>query len=378
MLIASAQPEAPRSAQAHGVFYRQTMLVNLPGGAIRLASSPDGQGALCTDDQATLSFTAGGQVVRRWSHRFSADNRRTIACLPPQRLDPPLATGAYEITIELEDLDPDTYGSTAYYLIVATTAPTPQAASEAPEITRAVSPTRLPDRAQTSPPATTQPLATPTQPRPSTVQDISSFSEGTVAPASGVSAPPSTAPRWSLLGPALAAGALTFVLLALALMRARRRTDAELAQMLSGVLYLFDRETREARTVIFSENARAIEVRRQPLAVVALPSQEQRGIAIAQLLSTPEGPALRDLAGADDTLLTLQHDSAHVIAGVVELRYRAQDAFRAPLDGARRHDDDEAAQFDLAVPARFAEAHWAGTWQYKQHTRRRRWTQSGV
>ena len=65
LLLAPAQPAASRASVARGVFYRQSVQAPLPAGPLWLAASPDGQGALCTDDQATLIFaTAGGQAGR--------------------------------------------------------------------------------------------------------------------------------------------------------------------------------------------------------------------------------------------------------------------------------------------------------------------------
>jgi hypothetical protein len=335
VLIVPALSPAPSSPQARGVFYRQTARVKLPGGTIELASSVDGQGALCTDDQATLIFAADGQEVGRWSHRFSTDDRRAIVCIPPQRQFQALAEGTYEITVELEDLYPDTYSSTAYYLIIgADDSDPPDAAETATPSPQPVIPSAAAGPAQIVAPTRGHPFPTATPAGVGIGRDPSPAIPSTPVPAaSDTQRVEGGVPRWSPLGLALIA--ITLLLGVLALARIRRRRSTDHAPALDGVLYLFDRDTREAHTAMLPGDTRRIEVRWRPLKVVVPPAQEQHGVVVARVWSTAAGPMFHDLTDADGVPARLERDVPHTIADAIELRYRARHTFLGPQDTTR-------------------------------------------
>src|SRR4051794_3765054 len=58
VLLVAARADAPPDARPRGVFAQQTQVVTLAATHVQLASTPDGAGALCTDDQATLTLTS--------------------------------------------------------------------------------------------------------------------------------------------------------------------------------------------------------------------------------------------------------------------------------------------------------------------------------
>jgi hypothetical protein len=324
VLVVPAIADAPRAAQARGIFYRQTLAVTLPVSSVWLAASPDGQAALCTDDRATLTFARADQPVERWSHHFSRD-RRALSCIPPQMVVVP-APGSYQITVELEDLYPDTYGTRPYYLVFAEHATAMTHIPNATAVAGLVSATAsafvaTPQRSSAAAGLGTvlrssdSPTPTPHAPAP---QLGAAADETHAAP----HAPDRDRRMLVLLGSAL----LVALLLALAVMRRRARQRANALAQPIGIVDLFDQATREAHTALLLSAPQGAEVRRGPLRLVPLPADNSDRTGIARIVPTPRGVLLREITAAstsDGQLLI--HDVAYQLAGgAVTLCYRDQ------------------------------------------------------
>jgi hypothetical protein len=328
-LVVPAIADAPRAAQARGIFYRWTLTVTLPVSSVWLAASPDGQTPLCTDDQATLTFTLNDQPVQRWSHRFSTD-RRAIRCIPPQLLAFP-APGTYQVTVELDDLYPDTYGTRPYYLVFAQ--PTTASAHQpnATAATDVVSPTAsaftaTPERSSAAV-GSGPPPRSPESPTPAPQASAAALPAPQLGAAAGETPAARRAPDQDrrmlvLLGSAI----LLALLLTLAALRRRARQRANAMAVPIGIVDLFDQATREARTALLLNAPQGAEVRRRPLRLVPLPAADQERSGIARIVPTPRGVLLQEITAAsanDGQLLT--HDVAYPLAGgAVTLRYRDQ------------------------------------------------------
>jgi hypothetical protein len=320
--------EAAPSTAARGVFYQQTLAATLPGSSVLLASSPDGQGWLCTDDQATLTFATGGHEALTWSHRFAGADRRAITCLPPQRLDLPMA--AYQITVTLEDLYPNTSSSRPYYLVFAAgAAPAGATALPAPPpATRAV--------AQRSPPTTIEVA-------PATSAHV--VAVATLGPAATVATTPDSPGTQPATPPTLDLRLVAWLigvalLLGLAVLIVRRRNRRRTAEQppITGILYLFDQETREARTEIVRGGAQ-LDVRRRPLRVATVAAAEASQ-GIAQIRPSSDGLLLYESAA--DAAVPLVHDRLYALAGgVVTLRYREPGGGRRSTANGRRPTIDD-------------------------------------
>ncbi|NJN66287.1 MAG: hypothetical protein HC884_06030 [Chloroflexaceae bacterium] len=142
VLMAPAIDEAPEETAARGVFYMRVMTMTIPltTTKIWLASSPDGQGAVCTDDQATLTFAMlrddQHRQVHHWSHDFVSADGQQIECLPPQEMMIQVGPGQYRVEMVLEDVRPTTYHSYPYYLGLVLGEPPPMQATHPPELSR--------------------------------------------------------------------------------------------------------------------------------------------------------------------------------------------------------------------------------------------------
>lgn len=302
--LAPAMPEAPRQNRAHGVFFARTQLVALPGGVLHLASTPDGRGDLCTDDQATIVVARGAHELWRWSHRFVSADRLAIECIGTQTIMLPPAAASYSATIVLEDVYPDTYGTRAYYLVPDPPAPTAEAAAT-PSPAPLVAPTQPAPIQPTAPPLAT--LATPVPdtplgPRPA---------------------------RWPAIG--LAAGFLAGLI---GLIWLLRRAPAVSRQRARAIIELFDQETREARTIAVTEETTLI-ARRPLRAAPATALAAEATIASIQLSAV--GALLRvSTALPNQAPIVLQPDQRYPLAGgVVLLRYRGDGAPPAAIDRPR-------------------------------------------
>jgi hypothetical protein len=106
----------------------------------------------------------------------------------------------------------------------------------------------------------------------------------------------------------------------------RRRWRSRRLGPPSAVLYLFDEETREARTIMVQQDA-ALAIRRRPLSAVPITPLAPADGAIAQIVPTAQGPALVRSATPDAAPVLLRSDQPYVLDGAaVSLRYRGQNA----------------------------------------------------
>lgn len=331
VLLAPALPEAPPAVTARGAFYQRTISLTLPGASVRLAASPDGQGALCTDDQATIQFVTGGMQPQVWSHRFAGADRRAITCIPPQQMALSAGPGAYRVSVLLEDLFPDTYSTRPYYLVFDAVAPAPTSQATPAAAPATPAPTAA---AMLFAVAPTFAAAVPTLRPAPTAGDVATPPQGSTQYAPTPAAPFST---WLLPALALAAA----LCCGLAIVVWRRRAPATPA--IAGIVDLFDQGTREARTEFLPAGAGVFEITCTPLRLTAPGAREQAGVAVARLLVTAEGVALEDLTPSSGTAdaIPLQNDTPYRIAGgAVTLRYRSllapAQTTGAPMKGPQR------------------------------------------
>lgn len=319
--LAPAVGEAPPEGRARGVFYSATLSITVGAAEALLASSPDGLGELCTDDEATLVFRREGAPEQVWSRLFADRAAGAVRCAPPQHLLLAAGAGAYQVEVILADRFPFTHSSRPYFLIVA---------APATGIKGAATPPAPP--AATTPPA---PVAAPTSTRPS----------ATATPGAGVAAltsavpaaqpaptPPLTGgPEAPLVGGGLPTPALLAALGAAALamglvaLLARRRPPPR-AHPLAGIVDLADRETGEARTELLGRFPGGAALVRGPLRLVT-PGGPAEGRAVASIVPGEGGPLLR-VGPAEPT--PLREGEALLIDRAVELRYRGARATNRP------------------------------------------------
>jgi hypothetical protein len=325
--LVPALPDAPATMQARGEFYRHTLAVQVTANPLRLASSPDGQGALCTDDRATLTLVTADTATPLWSHTFAGADRQSIVCIPPQAVQVPTTPGIYELQMVLEDLFPPVYGTRPYYLVGAValvSTPTPTTTG-VPTATPRPQPTD--DTAQGALP-TGGPTAGPTPaPQPTvTAHPVAPPPDEPV----GSRPLPGTDLTWSPtiglgLGGIVLLGGLGLVLLV------RRRAPRPASPTLLGMLTLFDQETYETQTLLLTGETPVVTIRRHPLALVTTPTRDPVAGTIAQIRATAQGPVVQErLADAWTAAVALSHDvTCTLAAGRVTLRYRD------PLGGNR-------------------------------------------
>jgi len=318
VLLTAARADAPSNARPRGVFEQRTLTITLESAQVRLASTPDGAGALCTDDRAMLTLISAAGTTHRWTYQFASPDRRMIVCLPSQALTLPDGAGVYTATLTLEDLYPDTYGTRAYYLVidaVGAPATTPDFQPEA----RQEAPAPIPTRAapQPTPPIATLGAATPAV---TAVLPAAPVAVRRAEP-SGIGALISDTRVLMGIGAAIALAIL--VLLGRQWLRRRSRS----APQLCGVLYLFEPATREARTIALSGGATGVAICRQPLRAVPISATGDASAAIAQIQATAGGPVLREGNPPTAQSIPLERDQPYALAGgLVTLRYRDQDA----------------------------------------------------
>jgi len=321
--LVPALPESPPTTRTRGPFYRHTLTIQVTANPLRLASSPDGQGALCTDDRATLTLVTADTATPLWSHTFAGADRQSIVCIPPQAVQVPTTPGIYELQMVLEDLFPPVYGTRPYYLVGAVAlVPTPSATTTGvPTATPRPQPTgdpaqgALPTAEPTlapQPTVTAHPVAPPPDEpvgsRPLPGLDL------TLSPTIGLG-----------LGGVVLLGGLGLVLLV------RRRTPRPASPALLGMLTLFDQETYETQTLLLTGETPVVTIRRHPLALVAAPTPDPAAGTIAQIRATAQGPVVQErLADVWAAAVALSHDATCTLAaGRVTLRYRD------PLGGNR-------------------------------------------
>ena len=308
ILLSPAVAEAPGAARARGVFLTTNVKATMPATVV-LASSPDGAGALCTDDQATLTFSKSGRR-QVWTHLFASADRRGITCLPPQTLQLAAGAGEYEIAVTLEDRFAPTYRSRSYYYLVFAVDATVDEHAPPTRVAATVAPTRVAATAsQTVAPSPTAPVsAIPTTvPLATTAQRRDEESKGRAA-----SLPPwgnATTPYFLVAVVALVA------LAAFALLRRRRPQT----KRMGGIVDLFDRETGEGCTLLLHRFPTGVGIARFPLQATALlPDNAER--LVAEIVPGARQPQLKE--GGDDVGAALTAGERLLVAGVVEVEYR--------------------------------------------------------
>lgn len=316
VLLVAARADAPRQAQPRGVFARRTHMITLESAQVRLASTPDGIGPLCTDDRATLTLTAATGAAQRWTYDFASPDRRAIICRPPQVLALPVGAGVYTATLTLEDLYPDTYGTRAYYLVVDAADVLVAAQDRQPAASRLADPVPVPTQAaRPTPPLIATPAVAPAAASP--VPSVGPVAARRADPG-GIGALISDTRVLVALGAAIA-------LAILALLRWRMLRRRLPVDQLRGVLYLFEPATREARTIALPGGATGVAICRQPLRAVPISDTGGAGAAIAQIQATARGPVLREGDAPTVQPILLERDRPYALAGgTVTLRYRDQ------------------------------------------------------
>ncbi|NTV64623.1 MAG: hypothetical protein HGA65_13980 [Oscillochloris sp.] len=304
-LLAPAIPEAARAAQPRGVFFSATLEQDLSG-QVRLASTPDGAGELCTDDEVAIRFTTTGGTAQVWQHRFTTPDHQGIQCIPAQEIALAGGPGRYTLAITLTDRFADTFSSGSYYLLAdpVTGGVAAQPTNDSRPTTTDQHPTMTP--MAISPTATRiPPTATPTRTN--------------LAAAGSPSSPtPTTAPaRWPML---LGIGGGGLALLALALMLLRRKRPAP---RLRGIIDLADRETGETRTLLLHVYPHGVCIVRQPLDLVPLDKAGSGSPAVATIMPSAAGPVLayqHPTEGAQRT--PLRGGDQLLVQRALELRFR--------------------------------------------------------
>jgi hypothetical protein len=303
--LAPAIAAAPRTEVARGRYYTRTVQVHWPAETLWLASTPDGQGDLCTDDRATITIVQNGQQVGQWSHQFAPAAQQGITCLPAQNLTDLVPPGDYLVTIALDDLFPDTYGSQPYYLVMeemlddAASVAAPSATMLPHTPTPTSSPTAAPGGTATTVPV---PTITPS---------------ATAAPASGSAGTVLAGPSWLL--PTLMGGGLLLGLAGIILLARRPAPHRTATTLASGIVYLYDQEIRQAHTAVV--HGQRLALYRHPLRLVPEPDAGLEP-PLAHLSVTEQGMILQE--EADTVAQPLPLGSTGTVAqGTVTVQYQA-------------------------------------------------------
>ena len=308
ILLSPAVAEAPPATAARGIFLATTVSATLPSTVV-LASSPDGTGALCTDDQATITFSRAGQR-QVWAHLFARADRQGITCLPPQAVQLPVGAGEYAIAITLEDRFAPTYHSRPYYLVFTGETVADEHAPPT-RVAAAVAPTRVATTAfQTAAPSPTAfaSVIPTTAPLTTTTQRPDDEGKGRAA-----SPPPQ---RYATASYLLAAVVALVALAAFVLLRQRRPQT----QRMGGIVDLFDRETGEGCTLLLHRFPTGAGIARYPLQAITWQSGDTTQRLVAAIVPGATQPLLRE--GGNDVGVALTAGERLLVAGAVEVEYR--------------------------------------------------------
>lgn len=277
-LLAPAIPEAARAGQPRGLFFTAALELDLPG-EVRLASTPDGSGELCTDDEVELRFQRSDSTAQVWQHRFATPDRQGIQCIPAQTIALAAGPGHYTLAISLTDRFADTFSSGSYYLLAEPVAEAPAMIDDGQPATSVGRQTS--DEQPTSAPTITVSRATATT--TTTESAIASLKPTATTP------PARSATRLSPWLPALSGIGVGLALLALALVLRRRRRPAP---RLRGIVDLVDRETGETRTLLLHHYPHGVGIVRRPLDLVPLGKVGGGPVALATIIPGATGPLL--------------------------------------------------------------------------------------
>lgn len=319
LLLASAIPPSRQSERAFGVFYTRTFEVEVADGAVWLASSADGEGALSTDDVCELRVLRADGSTRVWAHDFRDASRTQILALPAQDVSELFLPGRNEVTITLRDLMPFTYWSQPYYLVYDAPAPTITPSSTrmpTQTFTRTASredavlanttsiPTALPTHAPTA-------MVTPS------LEPIPQPSSG-VAGSANVSPEPFNA-LW-LAGAVVGALGILFLIVL-----PRRKKPASIA--LNGWLDLYDNRTHETiGSLDMARYPNGLAITLDPLRVTPLNGQTffaaiQPTEQGAQLMAN-EQQKIQGARGLSDKANALENGAQVLIGERLQLEYR--------------------------------------------------------
>jgi len=105
--------EQPSVAQGTRTFFQRELEVTFQSGQqVWLASTPDGNGMLATDDQVQITFLPSGHSYR---HDFRNQSRTSIVPIAPIELTSLFTVGNNTITFTTQDLMGPAFRTTPYY-----------------------------------------------------------------------------------------------------------------------------------------------------------------------------------------------------------------------------------------------------------------------
>lgn len=283
--LAPAIPSAPYRANPAGIFYSNRITVSIAPGIVLLSSTPDGTGAMMTDDQATLQIIRADGSTSARTYDFRSGDRPGINPVPAQDVSALFQPGLNIVTITLRDVMPFTYSSLPYYLIffapptpTSTAIASSSATATAPLKTATSTSTRVtPNRASVASVTPTM-IASPTMIAPTPVPLVRATDSG-------------GAPNW-VMPMAIAGGILFAGIVPLMLMITRRAPDAATDQSFPGFgwLNLYDSQTHEAHPPIdLAQFPQGLVIYLNPLRVESPGDDAQ---CIAAVRPSPEGMIL--------------------------------------------------------------------------------------
>ena len=292
--ITPAIPLPTPSPNVRGAFFTKQLTATLRGGeCVAVASTSDGHEGMWVDDAISIQVVRADGTTAHWEHDFRTVDRAQITSAPPQDVSALFVRGENHLTVILQDLSPNVFGSSALWLIIF--APPIPAAS--------ASPTRLI-------PTATVAGRTPTP----TAQSPIGFTSTTPSPSLADSAP--TAPISSqAVSMFVGAGISALGVLAVLVRRAHRPKAMGRTLMFPGTLHLFDEKTFESLTVELADWANGFVVLGDPLRIEA---NTRKVGALLHIVPCKEGVRVQvDGEQRDDP--TLLHHSDNTNIGTLKL-----------------------------------------------------------
>lgn len=320
--LVPAIPEARAASAARGEFYRFSSAVNIGDGPVWLASTPDGTGALRTDDRALLVVTREDGSARSWSRDFREERSGAIVSIPAQEVTGLFERGINTVTLALSDALPPVFSSSAYYLVF-----TPASASPGPSAGEA----RLTAVPVTPVAGASATAETAKRGERSDLEQVAALTATpipvtgpiwipTVVPTTGpVERPWAGWPAWQ--APALGLAGLAAVFGALLAAGRRRRPQATLL----GLLNVYDKNTRERLlNVDLTRLEERVQICLEPLSLsAARPSAEPPAPNTVLLLRDEAGILCVTQTAAGEVAKALMQDGDQlVIDDRVVLQYR--------------------------------------------------------